>query len=251
MQHPKYIIPNMFTSLNMLIGFSSIYLSLNGDFINAGWLIMLSMIMDKLDGTMARLFKASSLFGVEFDSFSDFVSFGFAPAMLTLNYFKGDVSWSNADMLYLNAGLAFYVLLAAMRLAKYNALDSDNHEYFSGLTSTQSGALIAAWFVTALEYNNFGFLLTPRILTGMLFIHGILMVLPFKYSKLKPQKSPFFNILQVVIMGGLGVLILIRKLPFILYGVGVLYLVIGTVLMWKENHAALGRAADPVENPDG
>jgi CDP-diacylglycerol--serine O-phosphatidyltransferase len=207
------------------------------------------MIMDKLDGTMARLFKASSLFGVEFDSFSDFVSFGFAPAMLTLNYFKGGVSWSSADMLYLNAGLAFYVLLAAMRLAKYNALDSDNHEYFSGLTSTQSGALIAAWFVTALEYN-IPFLLTPRILTGMLFIHGILMVLPFKYSKLKPQKSPILNILQVLVMGGIGVLILIRELPFVLYVFGVLYLVVGTLLMWKENHAAIGRAADPIESTD-
>jgi len=249
MQHPKYIIPNMFTSLNMLIGFSSIYASLNGDFITAGWLIMLSMIMDKLDGTMARLFKASSMFGVEFDSFSDFISFGFAPAMLTLNYFRGDVSWSSADMLYLNAGLAFYVLLAAMRLAKYNALDSDNHEYFSGLTSTQSGALIAAWFVTALEYKLPG-LLTPRILTGMLFIHGILMVLPLKYSKLKPQKSPILNILQVVIMGGIGVLILIRELPFVLYIFGVLYLLVGTLLMWKENHAAIGRAADPIESTD-
>ena len=249
MKHPKYIIPNTFTSLNMLIGFGSIYASMNGDFITAGWLIMLSMIMDKLDGTMARLFKASSIFGVEFDSFSDFVSFGFAPAILVFTYFTKNPLGCNIDPFYLNAGIAFYVLLAAMRLSKYNAIDSDNHDYFSGLTSTQSGALIAAWFVTALEYD-LPFLLTPRIITGMLFIHGILMVLPFKYSKLQPRKSPFLNILQVLTMGSIGVLILIREFSFVLYGFGVGYLVVGTLMMWRENHAALSRAADPVENTD-
>ncbi|MCK5808510.1 CDP-alcohol phosphatidyltransferase family protein [bacterium] len=249
MQHPKYIIPNTFTSLNMLIGFGSIYLSMNGDFITAGWLIMLSMIMDKLDGTMARLFKASSMFGIEFDSFSDFVSFGFAPAILVFTYFTKNPLGYTIEPFYLNAGIAFYVLLAAMRLSKYNAADADNHDYFSGLTSTQSGALIASWFVTALEYD-LPFLLSPRIITSMLFIHGILMVLPFKYSKLQPRKSAIANIFQTVAIGAVGILILIRELPFILYIVGVGYLLIATLFMWKENHAALGRAADPVEKTD-
>ena len=63
-RNPKFIIPNFFTSMNMLIGLSSIYLSIKGDLLNAAWLIPLSAIMDKLDGTTARFFNASSNLGL-------------------------------------------------------------------------------------------------------------------------------------------------------------------------------------------
>ncbi len=243
MKYPKYIIPNMFTGLNMVIGLLSMYSSVKGDFLNAAWLILLSMIMDKLDGTTARLFKASSLFGTEFDSFSDFVSFGFAPATLVFNYFNQTPAWKTADLSYLHIGIAFYILLAAVRLAKYNAVDADNHEYFSGLTSTQSGAMIAAWTATALT-NGWLMMLTPKIMAGMLFVHAVLMVTPFKYSKLRPRKSPILNVIQIGAIALLPLLVLIRELPYVLYAAGALYVSIATLVMWQENHAALKRSVE-------
>ena len=82
-----YLFPNLFTSANLLVGFYSIILSAKGNFYGAAIAIVLAVVFDNLDGKIARLIGATSKFGFEYDSLSDLVSFGVAPAMLFYSLF--------------------------------------------------------------------------------------------------------------------------------------------------------------------
>ncbi|MBP7433513.1 phosphatidylcholine/phosphatidylserine synthase [bacterium] len=227
--NPKVLIPNFFTVLNMLIGLTSIFYAIKGQYINAGWLILLSGVMDKLDGTAARFFKVSSMFGVEFDSYSDFISFGFAPAILVFSYFnaQGTGGFSDASF-YAVAASAFYVVFCAVRLAKYNVSQSDDKEYFYGLTTTMSGGFIALYMIFAIE-NGFEWLLTVNLVAGMMMAHSIMLLIPFKYPKLKKPSSRSAQIIMLFSFALFLGLILVRILPWLIYITGVGYLVIGTL----------------------
>jgi CDP-diacylglycerol---serine O-phosphatidyltransferase len=227
--NPKVLIPNFFTVLNMLIGLTSIFYSIKGDYIDAGWLILLSGVMDKLDGTAARFFKVSSMFGVEFDSYSDFISFGFAPAILVFSYFNAQVAGGFSDAsFYAVAASAFYVVFCAVRLAKYNVSQSDDKDFFYGLTTTMSGGLIAVYMIFAIE-NNLQFLLTVNIVAGMMMAHSIMLLIPFKYPKLKKPSSRSAQFIMLFSFAFFLGLILIRILPWLIYITGVAYVVIGTL----------------------
>ena len=99
------------------------------------YFVMLSMLLDKLDGFAARLVNASSEFGAQFDSLADLIAFGLAPAFCVFFAYKTCAPQffeQNAALLVVT--FSIYVLCAAMRLAKYNACDSDTyHHHFSGL----------------------------------------------------------------------------------------------------------------------
>jgi len=227
--NPKVLIPNFFTVLNMLVGLTSIFYSIRGNYIDAGWLILLSGVMDKLDGTAARFFKVSSMFGVEFDSYSDFISFGFAPAILIFSYFNSVNPESlGGSSFYVIASSAFYVVFCAVRLAKYNVSQSDDKEYFYGLTTTMSGGLIALYMIFAIE-NDIQFLLKINIVAGMLMAHSIMLLIPFKYPKLKKPASRYSQIIMLFSFVFFLGLILIRMLPWLIYITGIAYVVIGTL----------------------
>lgn len=227
--NPKVLIPNFFTVLNMLIGLTSIFYAIKGQYINSGWLILLSGVMDKLDGTAARFFKVSSLFGVEFDSYSDFISFGFAPAILVFSYFNAQGAGGFSDTnFYAVAASAFYVVFCAVRLAKYNVSQSDDKEFFYGLTTTMSGGLISLYMIFAIE-NGFEWLLTVNLVAGMMMAHSIMLLIPFKYPKLKKPSSRSAQIIMLFSFALFLGLILVRMLPWLIYITGVGYLIIGTL----------------------
>jgi len=77
-----YIIPNLVTTANLYCGFTSVTSAIRGDYVTAAWFIMAAAVFDALDGRVARMAKATSKFGVEYDSLSDLVSFGLAPGIL-------------------------------------------------------------------------------------------------------------------------------------------------------------------------
>jgi len=227
-ENPKILIPNFFTGTNMLIGLLSIFYSISGDFINAAWLILLCTVMDKLDGTTARLFKASSDFGVEFDSFSDFVSFSLAPAVLVFSYFSKEMPGGKIlEHPYFVAIVPLYVIFCAVRLARYNSYQSEDHDYFSGLTSTQSGGMLAAYMVFAIENPTFKFLLSTDIVAGMMLIQACLMLLPFKYPKIKMPKNKTARVFFILYFLFLCGLIFMRRLPWLLWISSVLFVLIG------------------------
>ena len=231
--NPKILIPNFFTGMNMFIGLVSVFYSISGDYINAAWLIMLATVLDKLDGTTARLFNASSEFGVEFDSFSDFVSFSLAPAILVFSYFSKIPDIKILEHPYFVGIVPLYVIFCAVRLARYNSFQSDDHDYFSGLTSTQSGGMLAAYMAFAIETPSFSFLLSTDIVAGMMLLQACLMLLPFKYPKIKMPKNKILHILGISYFLFMCCLIFMRRLPWLLWLSSVLFVLIGSLITRK------------------
>ena len=243
-ENPKILIPNFFTGTNMLIGLVSIFYSISGDYINAAWLVLLCTVMDKLDGTTARLFNASSDFGVEFDSFSDFVSFSLAPAVLIFSYFSKEIPGGKIlEYPYFVAVVPLYVIFCAVRLARYNSYQSEDHDYFSGLTSTQSGGMLAAYMAFAIETPTFSFLLSTDIVAGMMLIQACLMLLPFKYPKIKMPKNKFLRLVGISFFLFCSCLIFMRRLPWFLWISSVLFILIG-VLKTRKIAVSLNNPTD-------
>ena len=153
----RYVVPNAITCTSLLLGLAAIVLSFQADHAGAAWLIVLCVLLDKADGTAARALKATSRIGLQLDSFSDFVTFGIAPACILFAVMlhdpagAGDVWASGAARWGLYALLAGYVLCACIRLAKFNVLaeilPADGPKVFYGLPSTFSGGLLVVIFL--------------------------------------------------------------------------------------------------------
>ena len=144
----RFILPNIFTSLNFLLGAFSICwttgaFSTSDPILMGTYFVILCVLLDKLDGFAARLVNASSEFGAQFDSLADLIAFGLAPAFCIIFAYKNLApSFFEANTALMAVAFAVYVLCAAMRLAKYNACDSDcYHHHFSGVPTTFVGAI--------------------------------------------------------------------------------------------------------------
>lgn len=133
-----YLLPNLFTTAALFAGFFAIVQGMNGHFEEAAQAIFLAMILDGLDGRVARLTNTQSAFGAEYDSLSDMVSFGAAPALVMY-------AWSLRDMGKLGWLAAFiYCAGAALRLARFNTqLGVADKRWFTGLPSPSAAALLA------------------------------------------------------------------------------------------------------------
>jgi CDP-diacylglycerol--serine O-phosphatidyltransferase len=133
-----YILPNLFTTAALFAGFFAIIQAMNGQFEHAAVAIFLAMVFDGLDGRVARLTHTQSAFGAEYDSLSDMVSFGAAPALVAYE-------WALKGMGKLGMVSAFiYCAGAALRLARFNTnIDVIDKRYFQGLPSPAAAALVA------------------------------------------------------------------------------------------------------------
>lgn len=130
------VIPSLFTLANLLFGFLSLALTMENKFQLAAGLILLSALMDSMDGKVARKLSVSSDFGYELDSLSDLVSFGVAPAILTYRAFLQD------QLGYWGLALAaIFTLCGAIRLARFNVLHIS--DYFVGVPITFAGGFMA------------------------------------------------------------------------------------------------------------
>ena len=133
-----YLLPNLFTTAALFFGFYAIVQAMNGRFENAAIAIFVAMVLDGLDGRIARLTHTTSEFGAQYDSLSDMVSFGVAPALVMYE-------WALKDMGKLGWIAAFvYCVGAALRLARFNAnVDVVDKRYFQGLPSPMAAAFVA------------------------------------------------------------------------------------------------------------
>ncbi|MFO7735761.1 MAG: CDP-alcohol phosphatidyltransferase family protein [bacterium] len=224
-KNSRFIVPNLFTSISMLLGLTAIYSAFSGLWEHAAWLILLSAIMDKFDGTAARYLDANSNFGVEYDSFSDFISFGIAPASLMVSYFTD--YYENESLVYFKVACASFVLLTAMRLSKYNSGEHKETGFFYGITSTHTGIMIASFFLFAYQYE-LPVLHDRDFVSGMMIFHGILMIAPFKSPKMKKSENTLYNFLQTFMVILFIVLVIFRVFPVIIYIMGFMILVLGT-----------------------
>jgi len=146
-----YILPNLFTTAALFAGFYAIVQAMNGRFEHAAVAIFIAMVLDGLDGRVARLTHTQSAFGAEYDSLSDMVSFGAAPALVIYEWAlkgMGKLGWIAAFI---------YCAGTALRLARFNTnIEVVDKRYFQGLPSPAAAALVAGlvWIMLDLGYSG-------------------------------------------------------------------------------------------------
>ncbi|MEY4591930.1 MAG: hypothetical protein RIR18_825 [Pseudomonadota bacterium] len=223
-----YVLPNLFTTAALFAGFYAIVQSMQHNFEQAAVAIFIAMVLDGLDGRVARLTNTQSAFGAEYDSLSDMVSFGVAPALVIYE-------WALRDMGRLGWIAAFvYCACAALRLARFNTtLEVMDKRYFQGLPSPAAAALVAGFVWVVLDNDIAGHDVRWVALVVSLFA-GISMVTNCKFSSFKDinlKKSvPFFMVAALVL-----VFVLVSSYPpGILFGLFVIYALSGYALsLWR------------------
>lgn len=193
-----YLLPNLFTTAALFAGFYAILAAVNGKFELASVAIFVAMLMDGLDGRVARLTKTQSAFGAEYDSLSDMVSFGLAPALVVY-------IWALSDLGKLGWLAAFiYTASGALRLARFNTqIGIADKKYFQGLPSPSAAAIIAGGIWLGVDYEVSGESLNwvAAVLTTLT---GLLMVSNFRYHSFKEidfsGKVPFIALVVVVVV---------------------------------------------------
>jgi len=187
-------IPNAVTILNLVLGFASILLSISSNYTLAAIAILLALVFDLLDGTLARSLNATSKFGLQLDSLADAVSFVIAPAILIyFNFFT--TNWVAIVI------ASFVVVTGIMRLAKFNTLPSGKH--FVGLP-TPVFALIIAIIILS------GITIREDIASAITLLLSYLMISSVKLPNFKGKK---FEIYKYI----LGAILLLAVLILIIY----------------------------------
>ncbi len=219
-----YVLPNLFTTAALFCGFFAIVQAMQGDFERAAVAIFIAMVLDGLDGRVARLTNTQSAFGAEYDSLSDMVSFGAAPALVMYE-------WALRDLGRLGWIAAFiYCAGAALRLARFNTtLEVTDKRFFQGLPSPAAAALVAGFVWVMIESGIAGH--DVRWLAcGVTIFAGITMVTNVRYYSFKDvnlKKSvPFFVIAAIA----LGFALVAYSPEIALFGFFVLYGLSGYVL---------------------
>jgi CDP-diacylglycerol--serine O-phosphatidyltransferase len=174
-----YLLPNLFTTAALFSGFYSIIAAMNGDFTHAAVAIFISMVLDGLDGRVARMTRTQSAFGAEYDSLADMVAFGIAPALVVF-------TWSLAPLGKAGWIAAFvYAVGAALRLARFNTmLAVEEKRYFTGLPSPAAAAIVAGVIWAANDKGVSGESLAT-LMALLVPIVGLLMVSNVKYRSFK------------------------------------------------------------------
>lgn len=181
-----YLLPNLLTTLALFAGFYAIVAAIDGNFIGAGVAVFVAMAMDGADGRVARMTSTQSDFGKEYDSLSDMVSFGLAPAVVVYQWgvarlAEYSVAWGRIGWL-----VAFlFAVTAALRLARFNSAPSKlGKAWFQGLPSPSAAALVAAfvWLSAEHELGGFGALVAAFVVTATA---GALMVSNLRYYSFK------------------------------------------------------------------
>lgn len=175
------ILPNACTSMNLFCGYLSIVMTSQGEFLAAGWLILIANIFDILDGRLARLTSVESRFGAELDSLADLVSFGVAPAFLVYTRYL------EHDRIYGLIVSGIFVLCGALRLARFNVTPHSQKDVFEGLPIPAGAGIVAT--MTIFELQFFNFMRIPAVIIPfVVLITSFLMVSKVEYPAMK--KTP-------------------------------------------------------------
>ena len=193
-----YILPNLITTASLFAGFYAIIEAIHGNFEIAALSVLVSLILDGLDGRVARMTHSSSNFGVQYDSLADLVAFGVAPALIV--YFwalqpYGRYGWVAAFL---------FVVCGALRLARFNVQIGDiDPRYFNGLPIPAAATMVS---MAILMYYELGEWAPTRhgLILFMIYVLSFLMVSNVKYYSFKKfelfQRKPFPVLVAVVLL---------------------------------------------------
>jgi CDP-diacylglycerol--serine O-phosphatidyltransferase len=218
-----YLLPNLLTTGALFAGFYAIIASTADRFEHAAIAIVVAMLLDGFDGRVARMTHTSTEFGSEYDSLSDMVSFGVAPALVM--YFWALVHFQGYPVMSKLGWLAafFYTAAAALRLARFNTHvgEEGNKKFFQGLPSPAAAAVMVGfiWVCHDLGLSRADFAIPALIITVLL---GAAMVSNFSYYSFKDispgERVPFYALLAIV-MGFILASLDTPKLFFALFAI--------------------------------
>jgi len=219
-----YLLPNLFTTAALFFGFYAIVSAMDNRFESAAIAIFIAMLLDGIDGRVARMTNTQSDFGAEYDSLSDMVSFGVAPALVMYEWTllsMGKIGWLAAFI---------YTAGAALRLARFNTqLGSADKNYFQGLPSPSAAAIVAG-----LVWVGENHLASDRALSifavAITIWAGVLMVSNFRYYSFKginwKGKVPFVALLLAVL-----IIVLVSSNPSLMLFIGFLIYSLSGIVM--------------------
>ena len=226
-----YLLPNLMTTAALFAGFYSIVAAIDGNFVKACVAHYIAMLFDGLDGRLARLTNTESDFGKEYDSLSDMVAFGLAPAIVVYQWGLERLSeygWIWGKLGWLAA--FFFTVAAAMRLARFNTFHGKvDKGSFEGLPSPPAASLLIGmvWLSTDLGFSGSAALVTAFIITALA---GALMVSHFSYNSFKDinvsGRISFTYLLSIPLI---FIMIAVNP-PLVLFLLAVVYALSGPVL---------------------
>lgn len=200
-----YLLPNLFTMAALFAGFYAIIAATQGRFERAAAAIFFAMVLDGLDGRIARMTNTQSEFGAQLDSLADMISFGLAPALIMYEWAlvaMREFGWHWSKLGWLAAFM--YVAAAALRLARFNTqLGSTDRRFFQGLASPASAAMMVGlvWLGADLGYTGRELVIPAMVIT---LLCSVLMVSRFAYYSFKnlggDRRVPFTAMLIVVLV---------------------------------------------------
>lgn len=226
-----YLLPNLITTAALFAGFYAIVVAANGDFIKAALAIYSAFILDTLDGRVARWTRSESVFGAEYDSLSDMVAFGVAPALVAF-------FWALSSLGQFGWVIAFvYMACAGLRLARFNT--KGDNATFTGLASPSAAAIIAStvwiWSESASTITGFAAVVMAIVTAAV----GLLMVSGFTYFSPKELelkgRVPFLTLVGAV----LAFAVVLSDPPRVLLACFTLYALSGPAMyLWRRYRPA-------------
>jgi CDP-diacylglycerol---serine O-phosphatidyltransferase len=233
-----YVLPNLLTTGNMFSGFFSLIYAIRGEFIISAYAIVIAAVFDMLDGRVARMTKTESPFGAQYDSLSDIISFGMAPAVLlylwALQPF-GRLGW-----------LASFSMLACagLRLARFNVQSSEEKNYFQGLPTPMAAGIVSS---SVLCFDDLGVdAYKSYLLLAVAFLIALTMVSQFRYRSFKDfdfrKKQPF----TYLVIGVLIFILIALRPEVMLFVLFLSYATLGAVfgIFFHKRHRGLRDESD-------
>jgi CDP-diacylglycerol--serine O-phosphatidyltransferase len=232
-----FLLPSLLTTGNLFCGFFAMVLTVDGRYTEAALSIFVGMVMDMLDGRVARLMKATSQFGVEYDSLADVISFGVAPAFLLYAFALRDLgrpAWFAAFL---------FVICGALRLARFNVITgTSDKRYFVGLP-IPAAAAVACSIVILLHGEDVARWMRVGVAVAT-YLVALLMVSTFRYWSFKEVDWARRRPVQTLLIVVLAVMIVATKHEVFLFLVFAGYALSGPV-----RRVVVGRAPAPAEVP--
>ena len=249
-----YLLPNLLTTGGIFAGFFSIVAAIDGNFEAAAWATIVAVLLDGMDGRVARLTNTESDFGKEYDSLADMVSFGVAPAIITYQW--GVVRLAEYGVVWGRLGwLAtfLFAVAAAFRLARFNTTtEKIDKRWFEGVPSPPAaGAVVSmVWLASTYELSGLVGLVAGICVTAVV---GLLMVSRFRYRSFKnvslSRRVRFANLLLIP----LGLILISLAPPIVIFALTMTYVGSGPVswfLRRRRDHAAVATTQAPEDDSD-
>ncbi len=219
-----YILPNLFTSAGLFAGFYAIMQARLGHFEAACLAIYMAMVMDIIDGRLARLTNTMSEFGSQYDSLADLVSFGVAPALLMYEFALVDLKRFGSLVAFI------YLACAALRLARFNVSKVSDKKFFTGIPSPGAAAMIASVVWVCIDYADYiNLTYINGLLAVLMILLALAMVSNIKYRSFKDfafkDKMPFVGLILAILV--IAIIYVDPPLSFLL--IGSVYFVSGAV----------------------